>query len=307
MRILLIAGGWSPEREVSLNGAAQIESACHKLGHEVELFDLYDFDSLTERARKADFCFINLHGSPGEDGLVQALLDSAGVPYQGAGASASFRALHKAASKQLFAAAGLATPPWEYHPVRPPTNWQCSLTFPIFVKPNLGGSSLLMGLAHDHKELTARMDEIFDSTHAGEGVLLEQAVNGMELTCGMLGNMPLPTVLIEPPADSTFFDYHAKYDADGARELCPAPIDESLELAVRDATLRACEALGVTGYGRADFMVDEAGTPWLLEVNTLPGMTTRSLLPQEAAQAGLTFTRLIERLIELGLQERATP
>ena len=170
MKILLIAGGWSSEREVSLTGARGMQEALLKRGHAVTFFDLLEnFDELLETARQHDFALINLHGSPGEDGLVQAMLEKAGCPYQGSGPSGSFLALNKAAAKQIFRMAGLPTADWEFLPVRPAEGWEPRLPWPLFVKTTTGGSSLRLGRATNRQELDALMDEIFA---AGEGVLI---------------------------------------------------------------------------------------------------------------------------------------
>ena len=162
MHVLLLAGGWSSERDVSLRGAEQIEAALVACGHTVTRLDpARHFDQLYQTATQHDAAFINLHGSPGEDGLIQAILDRAGCPYQGSGPAASFLALHKAAAKQLFRAAGLLTADWIYLPRRPGPDWEPQLPYPLFVKANTGGSSLhLFRVAHAG-ELPAALDALF--------------------------------------------------------------------------------------------------------------------------------------------------
>lgn len=299
MRILLIAGGWSNEREVSLSGAKGIAAALERLGHEVLRFDPAErFDELSKAAEGCDFAFLNLHGAPGEDGLIQAALDRIGCPYQGAGPAGSFLALHKALAKQLLRRLGLPTPDWEFLPRRPAPDWRTSLAFPLFAKSNNGGSSLDMSYASNQDELAAGLDTLFAK---GREVLLECAVCGLEVTCGVLGDQALPPILIRPLRCAQFFDYESKYEQDGAEEICPAPIGEELSRKVMDLALAAHRGLGLKGYSRADFMLrDEQFL--LLEVNTLPGMTPTSLIPKAAAAAGLSFDDLIARLIELGLQ-----
>ncbi|MHC1711178.1 MAG: D-alanine--D-alanine ligase [Solidesulfovibrio sp.] len=301
MKILLVAGGWSSERTVSLSGAAQIEKALAALGHDVVPCDLSrDFPGFVSAARQCDFAFINLHGAPGEDGLPQALLDAAGVPYQGSGPAGSFLALNKAASKQLFEKAGLATPRWAFLPGPPPAGFVPDFGPPWFVKPNLGGSSILMSLVRDPAELPAALDRIFAT---GDAALIEEALTGPELTCAVLGDVALPPILILPKAGE-FFDYTSKYEVGAAEEICPAPVDAALTEALGQITLAAHKALGLSGYSRADFIHAPSGL-MLLEVNTLPGMTPTSLLPRSAKAAGLDFPALIARLIELGLAHRA--
>ncbi|MDR1777669.1 MAG: D-alanine--D-alanine ligase [Desulfovibrio sp.] len=305
MKILLIAGGWSTEKEISLSGARVMEKALIANGHAVTFFDLHDgFDDLLETAAGHDFAFINLHGAPGEDGLVQALLDRAGCPYQGSGPAGSFLALHKAASKQIFRRAGLLTPDWEFLPRPPDGDWRPRLAYPLFVKSNTGGSSLRMAQARDRSELDAALENIFST---GDEALLETEITGREVTCGILGETPLPPVLIEP-ANAGYFDYRSKYEVGGAREICPAPLPAEIVAAVCDAALAAHRALGLRGCSRSDFILTEdmAGNTnlYLLEVNTLPGMTATSLMPQEAQAIGLDFGALLEKLIALGLKGR---
>ena len=300
MKILLIAGGWSSEREVSLSGARQIESALLSLGHDVSRLDPLDsFDAITDTARVHDFAFLNLHGSPGEDGLIQALLHAAGCPYQGSRPEASFLALNKAASKQVFRAAGLVTADWELLVSRPGPDWRPAFGLPAFFKPNTGGSSLGMSLVTT-EEGEAGLARALDAAFAeGREVLSEPALDGMEVTCAVLGDAALPPILIKPKA-GVFFDYESKYVKDAAEEICPAPLPEPVLEAIRRSALAAHRILGCSGYSRADFIL--AGeVPVLLEVNTLPGMTATSLLPRAAAAAGLDFPALIARLIELGM------
>lgn len=299
MRVLLIAGGWSDEREVSLSGARGIENALFALGHEVILFDPTDrLTELPDAARNADFAFLNLHGAPGEDGLVQALLDRVGCPYQGAAPAGSFLALHKAAAKALFVDAGLRTPAWEFLTAPPPEGWEPSIGYPLYVKPNLGGSSVGMGRADDRAQLDAVLALAFRHGHE---VLVEEALAGEEVTVAILGDEALPPILIRPKRGE-FFDYASKYEQGGAEEICPAPISRELTEETAAMAKAAHEVLGLQGYSRSDFMVKD-GVPYLLEVNTLPGMTPTSLLPQSAAAAGLDFPALVARLIELGLRD----
>ena len=198
----------------------------------------------------------------------------------------------------MFRAAGLATPDWVLLTGRPEPGWRPDLPFPLFVKPNLGGSSLGMSLVHRPEQLPQALETAFAECRE---VLVEPAVAGPEVTCAVLGDEALPPILIKP-ATGEFFDYESKYTPDAAEEICPAPLPEAVLDAVRRAALAAHRALGLTGYSRADFMLD-GERPLLLEVNTLPGMTPTSLLPRAARVAGLDFDALIDRLIRLGLTD----
>lgn len=304
MRVLLTAGGWSNEREVSLVGAKAVHEALEKLGHEVTLFDpANSLDKLTELAAGHDFAFFNLHGCPGEDGILQAFFDRVGLPYQGAGPASSFLALRKSFSKILFRSAGIETPDWELLTSPPAHDWKPELSFPLFVKPDAGGSSLGMGLAKDMAELKKAVHAAFAE---GREVIIEEAVTGSdvkEVTCAILGDEVLPLIEIRPPEDAVFFDYDSKYIPGKTLEICPAPIPEETAEIIREASRKAHDILGLTVYSRADFMVKD-GEPYLLEVNTLPGMTPTSLLPQAAAEAGYSFEDLIAKLVALGLAEK---
>ena len=307
MNILLIQGGWSSEREVSLAGAKGVRAALERLGHTVTPFDpAHDLCGLFAAAREKDFAFIMLHGSPGEDGLVQAMLERIGLPYQGTGPAGSLLALDKNAAKVFFAEAGLPTAPWCLLTGRPDSGWLPPFPFPLFIKANTGGSSLHMERVASQDELPAAIERLFA---VGDSYIVETAVSGVEVTCGVLGVLDgdeetpvaLPPILIKAKAASGIFDYASKYSPGGAEEICPAPLPEALTKRVQDIALAAHNALGLEGYSRSDFIISPGGEPQILEVNTLPGMTATSLLPQEAAAVGLSFDALIERLLHLGV------
>ncbi|TVQ97100.1 MAG: D-alanine--D-alanine ligase [Desulfovibrionales bacterium] len=312
MRILLIAGGWSDEREVSLNGAAGIETSLRRLGHTVTLFDPRDgLTMLPHLAEDVDFVFLNLHGAPGEDGLVQAMLDGMGKPYQGSGPAGSILALDKAVSKALFVKNNLATPPWVFVPAvlgrdhftDQPSDLSaeisCPFAPPYVVKPNLGGSSLGVEMVREHAGLVPAVQKILQQ---GRDVLVEQYLPGVEVTCSVLGDEALPLILIRPGEGASFFDYDSKYLPGRAEEVCPAPLPGDVSRGIQSMALHAHRILGLRDYSRADFILHE-GQASLLEVNTLPGMTATSLLPQAAAAHGLDFDHLLARLIELGMRE----
>ncbi len=307
MNILLIAGGWSSERDVSLAGASVILAAIERLGHKVTMFDpSTGLQELGRAAHGQDFAFINLHGAPGEDGLIQAMLENLGLPYQGSGPAASMLALNKAAAKMFFRRGGLPTADWTLLTSRPEHGWMPMLPFPVFIKDNTGGSSLHMEKVDSPKDLKAALDRLFAEDRE---YIVEPALFGLELTCAVLGELDecgrekavaLPPILIKAKGKDGLFDYTSKYTPGGAEEICPAPISAPDTERIKDLSLKAHSLLGLSGYSRSDFILTKDG-PILLEVNTLPGMTSTSLLPQEAAAAGLDFGALVERLIRLGL------
>jgi D-alanine-D-alanine ligase len=301
MRILLIAGGWSDEREVALLGAQEIKKALQRLGHEVILHDpAHDLHDLIPAARTCDFAFINLHGSPGEDGLIQSLLDSIPLAYQGAGPAASQLALNKAATKMVYERHGLTTPKWTFFPKNfSAMDTPIHLNFPRVIKPCTAGSSVGIFFADSRKEFETALghNDLLD-----RDLIIEERIKGQEITCAVLDDAPLPPVLITP-RKGTFFDYTSKYEDQGAEELCPAPIGEKLTAEIQKMALTAHQILGIVDYSRTDFIVDDTGHPYALETNTLPGMTRASLLPKEAHAAGMSFEDLIGQLITLGMRK----
>ncbi|MDR2892568.1 MAG: D-alanine--D-alanine ligase [Deltaproteobacteria bacterium] len=312
MNILLIAGGWSGERQVSLNGAANIEAALNRLGHSVKRYDPeHSLTGLCDAVQGMDFAFINLHGAPGEDGLVQSMLEALRIPYQGSSPAGSFLALNKDAAKAIFRKHNLVTPDWIQLTDKPASDWSSPFGYPIFVKHSTGGSSLGMAKISSTDEAPAAFDKLFSN---GWEYIVEPACNGVEVTCAVLGSLreangklteaaeSLPPILILPKTgDGKFFDYTSKYVAGAAEEICPAPLPEDVTRRIQEISLKAHEALGLRGYSRADFILPEDGQPILLEVNSLPGMTSTSLVPRAAAAHGLSFDALIDRLIKLGL------
>lgn len=304
MRVLLLAGGWSPEAEISLRGAESIKKALEERGHIVNLYDpQVVFDAIVSLAKEHDVTFINMHGCPGEDGLIQSLLSNANCAYQGSDGQSSFLALHKAASKQIFRLAGINTPDWHFLPTRPGKNWKPDLIFPLFVKSNTGGSSLNMAKVENLEQLHKEMDSLFEKNLE---LILEPLIEGEEVTCGVLEIKnevkALPPILIRPKND-TFFDYTNKYAADGADEICPAPLPEEIILKIQENSVKAHKALGLSGYSRSDFILTKDGQLFILETNTIPGMTSTSLIPQEAKVVGYSFGELIEILLESAINK----
>ncbi len=290
----MIAGGWSKEREVSLAGADQIHKALQSLGHEVLFLDLTpDYQDLVQKARSADAAFINLHGCPGEDGSVQAILEDVGLPYQGSGVRGSFLALNKALSKQFFINNGLRTPRGGlYHP----QGNLLKMSPPAVCKPNLGGSSLDMHFFHNAGD----MQSYLKGVSSDQAILVEEFIPGREISCAVLDDEALPPILIQP-VKGDFFDYISKYDPEGAIEICPAPVSSETNRKVREMSLQAHKVLGLSHYSRSDFMLDEDDNIYILETNTLPGMTRTSLVPRAAKQVGIEFTDLIARLLSLAV------
>ncbi len=308
MKVLLITGAWSPEREVALNGAKVIQQALEERGHSVTFCDpLYEFDNIVALAKAHDVSFINLHGSPGEDGLIQAILTQAYCKFQGSDAQSSFLALHKAAAKQIYRCAGLLTADWHFLPQKPDNTWTADFDYPLFIKSNNGGSSIDIAKIESFEELHTQLEKLFEKNCE---VIVEPMITGEEITCAVIERKgileALPPILIKPKKD-TFFDYANKYAIDeenAAEEICPAPLSQKILDKVQEITCKAHTALGLKGYSRSDFILTKDNELYLLETNTIPGMTQTSLVPRAAKVAGISFGELLEILLENALQEK---
>jgi len=325
MKIAVLFGGLSEERQVSIASAAQIIPALRQSGHDVFSVDtatgrlsLTDEQRLLEAGvapepptstelatvgaqgvgtrvdtrdiRDADVVLIALHGGAGEDGRIQALLDLAGVPYTGSNHIASAVAMDKDLSKRLFRAAGVPTADWMMSPASA-ADVERQLGWPVVVKPNKQGSTIDLSVVRAAGEL----DEALRKAHRyDDEVIIEAFVAGREFTVGILDGTALPVGEIIVSAD--VFDYKAKYQVNGARELFPAPIPPAQAAQLQAHALRAHAALKLGSYSRVDFRLDDAGNIYCLEANSLPGMTATSLLPQAALAAGMPFAALLDRI-----------
>lgn len=307
IRVALLAGGKSGEREVSLAGAREVAKALDPQKYEVRRYDpATDLPKLAAEADQVDAAFVLLHGPFGEDGTVQGFLDLLGIPYQGSGVLGSAVAMDKNIAKILYRDAGLPVAAWEMAKpadVADPARLLAKLTLPVVVKPVRQGSSLGMSIVEQPADLGPALDKAF--AYDPE-VMVEQYIAGREITGGVIGNdtlTALPIVEIIPGESHRFFDYEAKYQPGASREICPAELDEELTAKAKQYACRAHQALNLRGYSRTDMIV--AGRDiYVLETNTIPGMTPTSLLPQAAKAHGLSFGQLLDRLLELAMANR---
>ncbi len=304
LRLALIAGGTSDERAVSLKGAAGVEKALDPEKYAVTRYDpATDLARIAADASRLDVAFILLHGVHGEDGTIQGFLDLLGIPYQGAGVLGSALAMDKNLAKIMYRLAGLPVAPWvmvEPGDLKHAGRITSQITLPCVVKPVRQGSSIGMTIVRQADQLLPALQ--LARRHDSE-VMVEEYIKGRELTVGVLGNaepQALPLVEIIPDSRYDFFNYEAKYQPGASREICPAQVDEAVRLKAQDYAVRAHRALQLRGYSRTD-MILAGDELYLLETNTIPGMTPTSLLPQAAAEAGLPFAALLDRLIELAL------
>jgi len=290
--IAVLMGGPSAEREVSLRTGAACVVALREAGYHV--CEVIVDDDKFVVPDETDLAFIALHGTFGEDGQVQDILHSRGIPFTGANAATSRITIDKEKTKEKFRQSGVPTPKGQL--VR--TLEEITIPLPVFIKPNSQGSSVGSRSASTRDELTAAMADAlkFDSE-----VLVEQLINGRELTVGVLGDQVLPIIEIRPL--DGFYDYTNKYTKGRTEYFCPARLPEELTKRIRDYALVAHRSVGDTIYSRVDFLL-ENNTPYCLEINTIPGMTATSLLPKAAAAVGITFPQLCRRIVEISWAAR---
>jgi D-alanine-D-alanine ligase len=290
-RIGVLMGGPSSEREVSLESGRNVLAALQSRGHDAVGVDWTRGGDLGRLLREAGVQVVwnALHGTYGEDGCVQGLCEILGLPYTGSGVLASALAMDKVASKRLFEVAGLLVPRWA---VAADLAAPWAFGLPCVVKPSCEGSSVGVSIVRDPAALPAALA----AAAAGRGVVLcEEYIQGREVSVGILEDRPIGTVEIRPK--SGFYDYEAKYLRDDTEYVCPAPVAAEVTARLLAAGEAAHRALGCRSYSRVDFLVDAGGTAWLLEVNTLPGMTSHSLIPKMAAQTGIDYGALCERIL----------
>ena len=344
MKIVVLAGGLSPERNVSLSSGCKVCAALRERGHEVAFIDMYlgtqeapgtlfgapipgeltkvgrqapDLEAVKaaqpsggdgqfgpgvlELCRLADIVFLALHGACGEDGKVQAALELLGIPYTGAGYLGSAIAMDKDLTKRIVAPLGVVTPKWRAVTVTEDNRGELERTveLPCVVKPRDSGSSIGVSIARTREELRQALSGAIEM---GGRTVIEAYIAGREIQVGILDGKALPSIEIIPRTG--FYDYENKYQPGAAEEITPAPIPPEWEKRLGEAALTVFRALGLSVYSRADFIVTEDGAPWFLEINTLPGMTPTSLLPQEAAVMGIGYGELCERIIEASLRAR---
>ena len=298
VRVAVVMGGPSAEREVSIESGQAVMRALATLGHEAQSldFDGRFVDALREI--RPDVVFNALHGTGGEDGTIQGVLEWLGIPYTGSDLTSCALAMDKHLTKKLLAAEGLPTPAWDTFDLAGGTLplLPGSLNLPLVVKPRASGSSAGVSIVRTHEEWTKAMIGLSPRTTQ---IVVEEFIPGREFSSGVLGEEALP--LVEIIASDEFYSYDAKYKPGGSRHLVPAPIDGDLTARLQMLALSVHRMLGLRDYSRTDFIVTKEGRPYILEINALPGLTPLSLLPDEAKAAGISFEALIDRLLQAAL------
>ncbi len=294
-KVAVLMGGKSAEREISLLSGAGVLKALRAKKVDAHAFDPAERD-LTELKREGFArCFIALHGRGGEDGTVQGALEVMGIPYTGSGVTGSAIAIDKWRSKMIWMAGGLPTP--RYRVLQAQDDWAAvaqDLGLPLIVKSANEGSTLGLTKVTAVAHLPAAYE--LAAKKYRDTALAETFVDGPEYTAGILGDSVLPLIRIEAPQGN--YDYHHKYFSDDTKYLCPCGLPPQEEAPLRALSLEAFKLLGCSGWGRVDLMLDKAGKPWLLEVNTAPGMTGHSLVPMAARVAGLSYEDLCLKILE---------
>ena len=348
MRIVVLAGGTSTERDVSISSGILVADALREKGHEVVLLDIYtgyeqdildvdelfkinysftdkinvgetisDIDDVKENRRDktdryigesvidicacADITFLALHGGAGENGQVQAAFDLLGLKYTGTGYLGSALAMNKGLTKSVLIQNDILTPAGKiFKTAEEAAQWN---DFPCVVKPCSGGSSVGITIAQNPDEYAKSVKEAL--SYGEDDIVVEEYIKGREFSVGLLGEEALPPIEIIP--NEGFYDYRTKYQAGAARDVCPADITPEEDRKLRQAALKAYNALHLENYARIDFILDENGDPYCLEANTLPGMTPTSLLPQEAKVKGYSYGDLCELIIAYSLKRYKKP
>ncbi|NHC07065.1 D-alanine--D-alanine ligase [Azonexus fungiphilus] len=296
-KVAVLFGGTSAEREVSLNSGARVLAALQGQGIDAHAFD--PAEQPLDALKGYDRAFIALHGRHGEDGTIQGALEVMHIPYTGSGVLASALAMDKFRTKLMWQAAGLPIP--EYALLSAASDFadiEEELGLPLFVKPAREGSSIGVTKVKAPGELKAAY---LEAARHDPLVIAEKGVMGGEYTVGIVGDQVLPIIKIEPATE--WYDYEAKYNRDDTRYLCPCGLPEAREMQIRAQALEAFRMLDGRGWGRVDFLMDDAGNHYFLEVNTAPGMTDHSLVPMGARAAGMDYPALVRRVLELAAND----
>ena len=295
-KVAVLLGGTSAEREVSLKSGHAVLAALQSKGVDAHALDACEHVVEHLKAGGYDRAFVVLHGRGGEDGVIQGAMDLIGLPYTGSGVLASALGMDKLRTKQLWMGAGLPTPAFRMlHNAEDALLAGQELGLPLMVKPALEGSSIGMSKVHRLEDLPAA----FAQADGFGPVMAEQFIRGEEYTVAILGEEALPPIRLETPHD--FYDFDAKYLANDTRYICPCGLPAEDEAALKRLAVAAFRAVGALGWGRVDVMRDADGRFWLLEINTVPGMTDHSLVPMAARAAGMDFAALVWRILELSM------
>ena len=306
-RILVIMGGFSEEREVSLRSGTAVLNALLKLGYEAKALDLKTCSVQDIIDYKPNLVFIGLHGKDGEDGTIQGLLEILGMHYTGSDVASSAIGMNKVLTKKLLCFEGIPTAPFtilkqnEFKPLETEViTLLREIGLPMVIKAATQGSSIGTYIVRDEQDILKSIQAAFAY---GREVLIEKFIDGIEVTSSVVGNDTLEVLpLIEITSANEFFDYESKYTPGMCNHIIPVRIPDDLQKNIADLSKQVYRAIGCRGYSRVDFIIDKKGNPFVLEINTLPGMTEMSLVPDAARAAGISFEELVDKIVKLGLE-----
>jgi D-alanine-D-alanine ligase len=304
-KVAVVMGGTSAEREVSIRTGSGVVRALHDLGYEAQSLDYNERFVDAIRELDPDVVFNALHGPGGEDGQIQGILDYLRIPYTGSGIEAAALAMDKHLTKKLCAAEGLPTAAWDLFDLTGGTLplLPGSLDLPLVIKPRYEGSSEGVTIVKTHEQWSQAMIEAAEEYTE---ILAEEFIGGREFTCGVLGEEALPVIEIVPNRDD-FYTYEAKYATGGSTHIVPARVSDDLAARIQMLALSTHRLLGLRDYSRTDFIVSNEGRPYILEINTLPGLTPTSLLPDACNAVGISYDALIDRLIGYAIGRAGEP
>ena len=295
-KVLVLMGGWSNEREISLVSGSYVYDSLIKSGVNTIKLDLTK-NNLNEIEKiSPDRVFIILHGKGGEDGEIQKYLDSLNIPYTGSNSESSKLCMNKRSTKEILLSNDILTPNYEKISEMEISSIKKRFQYPFIVKPSAEGSSIGVYIVENDGDLERAISA---NEKISSDFIAEDYIEGLEYTVGILGDSALPVIKLLPPGK--FYDFNAKYESDKMQYICPSQLDDSMEDELKKISLNCFKACGCKGWGRIDIIIDDKGNPWVIELNTVPGMTSHSLVPLAAKQRDINFENLVLKILDSSL------
>ena len=295
-KVLVLMGGWSNEREISLVSGSYVYDSLIKSGVNTIKLDLTK-NNLNEIEKiSPDRVFIILHGKGGEDGEIQKYLDSLNIPYTGSNSESSKLCMNKRSTKEILLSNDILTPNYEKISEMEISSIKKRFQYPFIVKPSAEGSSIGVYIVESDRDLERAISA---NEKISSDFIAEDYIEGLEYTVGILGDSALPVIKLLPPGK--FYDFNAKYESDKMQYICPSQLDDSMEDELKKISLNCFKACGCKGWGRIDIIIDDKGNPWVIELNTVPGMTSHSLVPLAAKQRDIDFENLVLKILDSSL------
>ena len=295
-KVLVLMGGWSNEREISLVSGSFVYDSLIKSGVNTIKLDLTKKNLNEIEKISPDRVFIILHGKGGEDGEIQKYLDSLNIPYTGSNSESSKLCMNKRSTKEILLSNDILTPNYEKISEMEISSIKKRFQYPFIVKPSAEGSSIGVYIVENDRDLERAISA---NEKISSDFIAEDYIEGLEYTVGILGDSALPVIKLLPPGK--FYDFNAKYESDKMQYICPSQLDDSMEDELKKISLNCFKACGCKGWGRIDIIIDDKGNPWVIELNTVPGMTSHSLVPLAAKQRDIDFENLVLKILDSSL------